>query len=31
LQSHLIDVIYRAMTTDQATWQHQIIRHELAV
>jgi transposase len=30
LQRHLIDVIYRAMTTDQATWQHQIIRHELA-
>lgn len=30
LQRHLIDVIYRAMTTDQATWQHQIIRHKLA-
>jgi transposase len=30
LQRHLIDVIHRAMTTDQATWQHQIIRHELA-
>jgi hypothetical protein len=30
LQRHLIDVIYRAMITDQATWQHQIIRHELA-
>lgn len=30
LQRHLIDVIYRAMTTDQATWQHRIIRHELA-
>jgi transposase len=30
LQRHLIDVIYRAMTTDQATWQHQIIRHNLA-
>jgi transposase len=30
LQRHLIDVIYRAMTTDQATWQHQIIRHEPA-
>lgn len=29
LQRHLIDVIYRAMTTDQATWQHQIIRHKL--
>jgi transposase len=30
LKRHLIDVIYRAMTTDQATWQHQIIRHEPA-
>ncbi len=30
LQRHLIDVIYRAMTSDQATWQHQIIRHDLA-
>jgi transposase len=30
LQRHLIDVIHRAMTADQATWQHQIIRHELA-
>jgi transposase len=30
LQRHLIDVIYRAMTTDQATWQHQIIRHKPA-
>ena len=30
LQRHLIDVIYRAMTADQATWQHQIIQHELA-
>jgi len=30
LQRHLADVIYRAMTDDQATWQHQIIRHELA-
>jgi transposase len=30
LQRHLIDVIYRAMTTDQATWQHRIIRHKLA-
>jgi transposase len=29
-QRHLIDVTYRAMTTDQATWQHQIIRHKLA-
>jgi transposase len=28
LQRHLIDVIYRAMTTDQATWQHHIARHE---
>jgi transposase len=31
LQRHLIDVIYRAMATDQATWQHKIIQHELAV
>ena len=30
LQRHLADVIYRAMTDDRATWQHQIIRHELA-
>ena len=30
LQRHLADVIYRAMTADQATWQHQIIRHQLA-
>jgi transposase len=27
LQRHLADVIYRAMTADQATWQHQITRH----
>jgi transposase len=27
LQRHLIDVIHRAMTTDQATWQHPITRH----
>jgi transposase len=30
LKRHLIDVIHRAMTTDQATWQHQIIRHDPA-
>jgi transposase len=29
LQRHLIDVIHRAMTTDQASWQHHITRHEL--
>lgn len=27
LKRHLIDVIHRAMTTDRATWQHQITRH----
>jgi transposase len=27
LQRHLIDVIHRAMTADQATWQHHITRH----
>lgn len=27
LQRHLIDVIHRAMTADQASWQHQITRH----
>lgn len=30
LQRHLADVIYRAMIADQATWQHQITRHQLA-
>jgi transposase len=30
LQRHLIDVIYRAMTADQATWQHHITRHQPA-
>jgi transposase len=30
LKRHLIDVIYRAMTTDQATWQHHITRHQPA-
>jgi transposase len=30
LQRHLADVIYRAMTADQAAWQHQITRHQLA-
>jgi transposase len=30
LQRHLIDVIHRAMTTDQASWEHQITRHQLA-
>jgi transposase len=27
LKRHLVDVIHRAMTTDQASWQHQITRH----
>lgn len=27
LQRHLADVIHRAMTADQASWQHNIIRH----
>lgn len=30
LQRHLIDVIYRAMTTDQASWKHHITRYEHA-
>jgi transposase len=30
LQRHLIDVIYRAMTIDQAGWQHHITRHQPA-
>jgi hypothetical protein len=30
LQRHLADVIYRAMTADYATWQHQITRHQIA-
>jgi transposase len=30
LQRHLADVVYRAMTDDQACWQHQIIRHPIA-
>jgi transposase len=30
LQRHLIDVIHRAMTTDQASWQHPITRHQIA-
>lgn len=30
LKRHLIDVIYRAMTTDHATWQHHITRHQPA-
>jgi transposase len=29
LQRHLIDVIYRAMTADRETWQHDITRHPL--
>jgi transposase len=29
LQRHLIDVIYRAMTADRETWEHDIIRHPL--
>jgi len=28
LKRHLVDVIYRAMHTDQASWQHQITRHQ---
>jgi transposase len=28
LKRHLIDVIHRAMTTDQASWQHHITRHQ---
>jgi transposase len=28
LKRHLNDVIYRAMTTEQATWQHRITRHQ---
>ncbi|MFI6903924.1 IS110 family transposase [Nonomuraea sp. NPDC050394] len=30
LQRHLIDVIHRAMTTDRASWQHQITNHQSA-
>jgi transposase len=30
LQRHLIDVIYRAMQADHATWTHQITRFQLA-
>lgn len=30
LKRHLVDVIHRAMAADQATWQHHIIRHQLA-
>jgi transposase len=30
LQRHLVDVIYDAMTTDQASWQHTITRHQPA-
>src|SRR5215468_7520704 len=30
LQRHLVDVIHRAMTADQATWQHPITRHHNA-
>ncbi|MFI6603478.1 transposase [Nonomuraea sp. NPDC050536] len=30
LQRHLIDVIHRAMTTDRASWQHQITHHQSA-
>ncbi|MGW2314646.1 IS110 family transposase [Actinomadura luteofluorescens] len=30
LQRHLVDVIHRAMTTDQASWEHEITRHQLA-
>jgi transposase len=30
LQRHLIDVIHRAMTADQASWQHHITRHQIA-
>jgi transposase len=28
LKRHLVDVIYRAMHTDQASWQHQITRYQ---
>jgi hypothetical protein len=30
LQRHLIDVIHRAMTTDQASWKHHVTRYEHA-
>lgn len=30
LQRHLVDVIHRAMTVDQASWQHHITRHRPA-
>jgi transposase len=29
LKRHLVDVIHRAMATDQASWQHDITRHKL--
>lgn len=28
LKRHLVDVVYRAMHTDQASWQHQITRYQ---
>ncbi|QEN17048.1 IS110 family transposase [Mycobacterium sp. ELW1] len=30
LQRHLVDVVHRAMITDQASWQHQITRYQPA-
>lgn len=30
LQRHLVDVIHRAMTTDQASWQHHVVRYQPA-
>ncbi|QZN84876.1 IS110 family transposase [Cellulomonas sp. C5510] len=30
LKRHLIDVIYRAMSQDRASWQHDIAQHQLA-
>jgi transposase len=30
LQRHLVDVVHRAMTADQATWQHPITRYQPA-
>ena len=30
LKRHMVDVIHRAMTADQAAWEHPITRHQLA-
>ena len=30
LKRHLIDVVHRAMTLDQASWQHPVLRHQPA-